>query len=172
MKFKMNNREWEIIELSQEEIRKYIEEYKYDGQPEEKGKYFGQTYFDEQKIYLDKDLHKDQKRQTLMHELMHCYIGSYLATNNNGYSEEYLCDISANSHDIIHKIVEDYFRLQPVTLEMSDFVDLNKTKIEVKDEVLREMKIEELREKLKNVVKEMERIKTTNKLMKAFSKTN
>lgn len=117
MKFKMNNREWEIIELSQEEIRKHIEEYKYDGNPEEKGKYFGQTYYDEQKIYLDKDLHKEQKRQTLMHELMHCYIGSYLATNNNGYTEEYLCDISANSHDIIHKIVEDYFKLQPVNLE-------------------------------------------------------
>ena len=24
--------------------------------------------------------------------------------------EEELCDISANSHDIIHKIVEDYFK--------------------------------------------------------------
>ena len=24
--------------------------------------------------------------------------------------QEVLCDISANSHDIIHKIVEDYFK--------------------------------------------------------------
>ena len=33
MKFKMNDREWEIIELSQEEIRQHIIDYKYDGNP-------------------------------------------------------------------------------------------------------------------------------------------
>ena len=31
MKFEMNNRTWEIKELSQEEIRKHIVDYKYDG---------------------------------------------------------------------------------------------------------------------------------------------
>lgn len=109
MKFKINNREWEIIELSQEEIREKYREYKYDGEPQE-GKYFGITYIDVQKIYIDKDLHEEQKKQTLLHELMHCYIGCYLFASSKGYSEEDLCNISANSHDIIHEIVGNYFK--------------------------------------------------------------
>lgn len=56
----MNNRTWEIKELSQEEIRKHIVDYKYDGQPQEV-RYCGQTYFTEQTIYLDKDLHPEEK---------------------------------------------------------------------------------------------------------------
>lgn len=109
MKFEMNNREWEIIELSQEEIREKIREYKYDGEPKE-GRYFGLTYLDNSKIYIDKDLCLDQKKQTLKHELMHCYIGCYLFNVEKEYTEEDLCNISSNSHDIIHKIVEDYFK--------------------------------------------------------------
>lgn len=107
MKFNMNNREWEIIELNQEEIRKKFKEYKYDGEPQS-GKYFGLTYMDSQKIYIDKSLHREQKRQTLLHELMHCYIGCYLFCQDS-YTEEHICNLSANAHDIIHKIVEDYF---------------------------------------------------------------
>jgi hypothetical protein len=41
----MNDRTWEIKEISQEEIRQHIEDYKYDGKPSEIGKYYGQTYF-------------------------------------------------------------------------------------------------------------------------------
>ena len=63
MKFVINNRTWEIIELSQEEMRQHIIDYKYDGEPQQ-GRYYGQTYYDEQKIYIDKDLHPEQKRQT------------------------------------------------------------------------------------------------------------
>lgn len=120
MKFKMNNRTWEIVELSQEEIRQHMIDYKYDGAPEE-GKYYGLTYCDEQKIYLDKDLNKEQKKQTLYHELMHCYIASYLTLTLGNISEEILCDISANSHEIIHKIVEDYFECK----------EQNKTEIDI-----------------------------------------
>ena len=106
--FLMNNRKWQIIELSQEEIREKIREYKYDGEPKD-GKYFGLTYMDSQTIYIDKDLHIEQKKQTILHELMHCYIGCYLFDSSNNYTEEDLCNISANSHDIIHKIIESYF---------------------------------------------------------------
>lgn len=111
MKFKMNNREWEIKELTQEEIRQHIIDYKYDGEPIEYGRYYGQTYLDEQIIYLDKHLHPEQKKMTLMHELMHCYIGCYIVTDGQTYTEEDLCNISANSHDIIHEIVEKYFKI-------------------------------------------------------------
>lgn len=117
MKFRINGRTWEIIEISQEEIRQHIIDYKYDGPPSD-GRYYGQTYFDEQKIYLDKGLNKEQKRQTLLHELMHCYIATYIALDIKEITEEILCDISANSHDIIHKIAEDYFMTQPTTLNV------------------------------------------------------
>lgn len=109
MEFEMNNRNWKIIELSQEDIREKFKKYKYDGEPQE-GRYFGLTYTDSQVIYIDKDLHIQQKRQTLLHELMHCYIDCYLFNSRKGYDEEDVCNISSNSHQIIHKIVEKYFK--------------------------------------------------------------
>ncbi len=109
MNFNINNRMWKIIEISQKEMRQTIKDYKYDGEPKE-GKYFGLTYMDKQVIYIDKDLHIEQKRQTLLHELMHCYIGCYLFENSKDYTEEDLCNISASSHDIIHEIIDNYFR--------------------------------------------------------------
>lgn len=108
MNFVMNGRKWKIVELSQEKMREHIINYKWDGEPKE-GKYYGLTYPDEQVIYICSDLHEEQKRQTLMHELMHCYIASYITYDCKEYTEEDLCDISANSHDIISKIVETYF---------------------------------------------------------------
>ena len=83
MKFKINNREWKIIELSQEEIKQHMVDYKHDGEPEN-GRYYGQTYFSEQKIYIDQDLHIEQKKQTLLHELIHFYIGCFLFQNVGG----------------------------------------------------------------------------------------
>lgn len=106
MKFKMNNREWTIEEVDQHELRQIIKDY--DGTIEELGQYFGSTQLGIQKIFINKDLHYQQKRQTLLHELMHCYILCYLFSIKD-YNEEDLCNISANSHDIINKIVEDYF---------------------------------------------------------------
>lgn len=108
MKFKINNRTWEIKELSQDEIKQHIKDYKYDGEPQD-GRYYGQTYFDEQAIYIDKDLHKEQKRFTLMHELGHCYIGTFITHQDKQYDEETVVNLISNSHDIIHKIVAKYF---------------------------------------------------------------
>ena len=105
MKFKMNNREWAIQEVDQQEMRQLIKEY--DGLVEDYGRYFGSTQPAIQKIFIDKDLATEQKRQTLMHELLHCYIICYLF-NIKDYNEEDLCNISANSHDIIHEIVEQW----------------------------------------------------------------
>lgn len=41
---------------------------------------------------------------------MHAYIREYLTTRDVEPDEEMMCDISANSHDIIHKIVTEYFK--------------------------------------------------------------
>lgn len=100
----MNNREWEIKEISQEMFEPSNNEA-------EQGDCFGLCDYEQQIIYLWQDLHQQQKRATLMHELMHCYIGCYFSFEDIGnYPEDVLCNIAANSHDIIHQIVEDYFK--------------------------------------------------------------
>lgn len=106
MKFEINNRHWEIREVEEQTIINEIQKW-------EKNKVVmgnGYTDFQKLRIFLNEDLPYDQKRQTLMHELMHCYIRSFIFLPQfDEASEETICDISANSHDIIHKIVEDYF---------------------------------------------------------------
>lgn len=106
MQFKMNDRIWEIQELTQEQMKERLKD---NGEEPNEGRYYGLTFFNTQKIYIDKDLCSGQKRQTLMHELMHCYIGCYITTDNKEFCEEDVCNISGNSHNIIHKIVSDYF---------------------------------------------------------------
>ena len=113
MKFKINNRNWEIKEVSQKEIKEKEKEYYNNGvynNPVEDGRYFGITYHDEQLILIDKDLHPERKRITLMHELTHCYINCFMTHQDFEYNEEFVCDIVANSHDIIHDITNEYFK--------------------------------------------------------------
>lgn len=104
MQFIMNNRNWEIKEVDgQWLLDEYNKEYK-------NGFYcFGLTKYSKQIVYLNSELCNDVKKQTLYHELMHCYLWSYMH-NFSEIGEEAMCDISANSHDIIHKIVEGYFQ--------------------------------------------------------------
>jgi len=102
MKFKMNNVEYIIKEVSQD----YLNSEKID---EEDGYYYGKTYFMTQEVCIDKDTSLERKRKTLIHELTHVYIREYLTTRDINTDEEVVCDVHANSHDIIHKIVEDYF---------------------------------------------------------------
>jgi len=103
MEFEMNNRKWEIKEIPQEMFE--------PDDPNEKGNCFGLCDYEQQIIYLWENLHQQQKRATLIHELVHCYIGCYLSFEDIGnYPEDVMCNICANSHDIIHKIVEDYFK--------------------------------------------------------------
>lgn len=103
MKFKMNNRDWEIKEIPQEM-------FETTSDPKEQGNCFGMCAYDEQIIYLWDKLHEQQKKATLMHELLHCYIGCYFSFEDiSNYPEDVMCNICANSHNIIHNIVEEYF---------------------------------------------------------------
>ena len=109
MEFKINNRTWKIVEMTQEEIKAEMKKH-YD-KPDEDGRYFGITYADMQTIYIDKDLCIEQKRNTLLHELMHCYLETYVThINETTYSTEDLCDIAAYSHDIVEEISNKYFK--------------------------------------------------------------
>lgn len=107
MKFKINNKNWEIKELSQEEMKEELK--KHCETPIQEGKYYGLTYADIQKIFLDKDLCPDRKRSTLLHELGHCYILTFITHKERQYDEEDVVDIISNSHDIIRDIADKYF---------------------------------------------------------------
>lgn len=113
-KFKINNREWEIEEISQEEIK--IMQNKRNANEEENIKsidtrYYGITYCDEQKIYLDKDLTEDRKRATLIHELTHCYIWNYGLYNVPHFNEEMVCDLVSSINDFINDIVGKFKKI-------------------------------------------------------------
>lgn len=115
MKFKMNNREWTIIETSQIDI-KGMQNTRYANENENlksiTPRYYGVTYCDIQKIYIDEDLPIDRKKSTLIHELTHCYIVNYITHDSKKYSEEDVADIVSNSYDIIHEIVDKYFEVK------------------------------------------------------------
>lgn len=105
MKFKMNNHEWEIEERPEEEL---LEEY-HKRQPNAYA-CLGLTFYKEHKIWIASELCAGEKERTLKHELTHCYIwenGFYNVDFNN---EELICDFIASAIDIIHEIVERYFR--------------------------------------------------------------
>ena len=104
MKFKINDREWIIKEVEQNELCSAHNDFSGDGC------YYGTTFPSIQEIWLYKDIKKETKKKTLYHELMHCYLFTYVSFNNIDFCIDDFCDISANSHDIIHKIVEDYFK--------------------------------------------------------------
>lgn len=100
MKFKMNNSDWEIKEISNAEMNDMFGENGYTD---------GVTNYTHHIIYINNDI-LDKKR-TLYHELMHCFLYEYGHNQNadKSFSYDDVCEVSACSHDIIHSIVEEYF---------------------------------------------------------------
>ena len=116
--FKMNDRVWHIVEVDQESFWKDSGEENKIGTPEYCNTYhFGRCIFKEQEIWLWKDVSQEQKRKTLIHELLHCYRGCYVTFNDINCDEDFWCDMCANSHDIIHDIVERYFERKTINSE-------------------------------------------------------
>ncbi len=113
MKFKINGVLWTIEEISQPELKKIFNSRAGNGEKEDETnlnyRYYGSTFCDICKIYLDKDLPTQRKRKTLIHELTHCYINNYITHVEKNYDEEMVADIVQNSHDIITKILDKYF---------------------------------------------------------------
>jgi len=112
MTFKINNCEWIIKELSQEQMKAELQKRyarEIEEEPSHSGRYLGLTFEDTQTIMLDEELPNDRKRKTLLHELTHCYINMYITHENKTYCEEDICNIVANSYYIITEIVNKYF---------------------------------------------------------------
>lgn len=116
MEFRMNNSKYKILEVSQDELMKYKEQ--------DEGYYYGQTHFIDHEVWIDKDLPYERKKRTLYHELTHVYIREYLTTRDIEPDEEVLCDISANSHDIIHSIVDAYFNRISISYQPNNLDNL------------------------------------------------
>lgn len=105
MKFEMNGLIWIIKDATADEVKQAFGDTKNDD-----SYYYGITTLSKQRILINNEITIEKQKQTLYHELMHCYIYSYITDNLGSIDEETFCDISAKSHDIIHKIVEEYFR--------------------------------------------------------------
>lgn len=135
MKFNINNCEWKIKEDCQANIRSELElrsKSKIENDPTI-GRYFGITYSDKNMIVIDEELPEDRKRNTLIHELTHCYISSFITHQEKSYDEEMVCDICANSNEIINQIVNNYF-------ESKEKVEFKRKTQKLKDDIKKENK--------------------------------
>lgn len=103
--FQINGSEYTIKDTCQEEIKRHIN----NDNNANNDFYYGLTVFQDNLIYLEKSLSYDKKRKTLIHELMHVYIAEFITTQTIDYDEEILCDICANAHELVNKIVNSYF---------------------------------------------------------------
>jgi len=103
-KFRINDDEWEIIQVDKELIRN-----RFNKDNEEDATYvFGLTIFSEHKIWINKDMCDEQKIKTLKHELTHCYIWSFGLGSVPHYTEEMVCDIVSASNGFVNDTVEKY----------------------------------------------------------------
>lgn len=108
MKFKINNREWKIKEVEQKAFWEDDNELE---KMNNKDHYFGRTKVTLNEIWIDKDIPTSLKKKTLYHELIHCYRASFICFYSlDNQDEDFWCELISNSHDIIHKIVDDYFK--------------------------------------------------------------
>lgn len=104
--FDINNDTWKIEEKCKDKL---LELYKKECKEDDIYMIYGITKKSNQTIYINSEMSEQQKRKTLMHELMHCYLYEFGIHNFSQFDEEDLCNFSAYSHDIIHKIVKDYY---------------------------------------------------------------
>lgn len=103
MKFNINGSNWEIKEISNAEMNMLASSDLRESFTH------GLTQYSTNVIYLNEDT--PEKRKTLIHELTHCFM--YIFGHNQGerqFSLEDVCEICSCSHDMIHEIVEDYFK--------------------------------------------------------------
>lgn len=107
MKFKINNHNWEIIEISNEKIQKLYE----DVTGIKDNFAYGVTCYSTQVIFINEEINKECILFALKHELAHCYLWSY-GFREVDYGEEIVCDVIANSNDFINEIVNKYKKLK------------------------------------------------------------
>jgi hypothetical protein len=104
MKFKINNMNWEITEVE-------------ENQHNEVG-LLGRCDSQQNRITVLADMPPCKKKEVLIHELTHAFLSVYHLDLyfENTFSQEELCDFVAKFSPEINKIANDYFKQKP-TLE-------------------------------------------------------
>lgn len=108
MQFKINNKTWEIKELDNKAFIELIEKLKEEQSLQYEGLVLGFCDYASHSIYLNNYQCEEEKKATLTHELIHCWLWSHGASYMS-YSEDAVCDTVSASYDFIHKIINDYF---------------------------------------------------------------
>jgi Zn-dependent peptidase ImmA (M78 family) len=110
MKFKINNKAWEIIEIDNDKFYETREIYLKQEHSEVRDEnfVFGFCLYSHHKIYLNKNQCKEELKATLIHELIHAWLWSHGASYSS-YCEDALCDTVSATNEFINKIVKDYF---------------------------------------------------------------
>jgi len=105
MKCKINNVEWTIKEVPNEEIKKEYQKY-YELKDDDN--IDGFCCYVTNEILLSKDY--IEKRHVLYHELVHAYIQSVGFHFIDKFDEEITCDIASRSSIVINEIIDEYFK--------------------------------------------------------------
>ncbi len=107
MKFKINNSEWEIKEISNADMQdKYCLDDEFT---------HGITIYSENTIYLNKD--SKNIIRILKHELTHVWLYEYGHNQDEKeFNNEEVCEIVASSNDFINEVVKRY-RSKEITYE-------------------------------------------------------
>lgn len=101
MKFKCNNTEWTIKEISNVEMQDKFEL--------ENSFTHGITIYSENTIYLNKETVNIMR--TLKHELTHVWLYEYgHYQEEKEFTNEDVCEIVACSNDFINEVINRYFR--------------------------------------------------------------
>ncbi|MCI8482227.1 MAG: hypothetical protein HFJ27_04000 [Clostridia bacterium] len=126
MKFKINNREWEIKEISNADMKnEYETENKF---------IHGITIYSENTICLNKDS-KDMIKN-LKHELIHAWLYEYGHNQDEKeFNNEDVCEIVASSNDFINEVIEEYKKQNIIeTTDEEIYIDDQKIGVIISDE--------------------------------------
>ena len=102
MEFEINKERWAIIEVDNDRMNEI------ENNNDKEVYIHGTTRYNENAIYINEST--PVKRRTLIHELTHLYMYVYGHNQERKFNNEEICEISASSHDIIHELVESYFK--------------------------------------------------------------
>lgn len=105
MKFEMNGHTWEIVEVGNDEI---FNEYNKDADTSDIVRLYAFVRYSDHKLFLNVNNCYYTMNRSLLHELMHIYIYEYCSWEMN-FNEEIVCDLVANSQNVISEIAEKYW---------------------------------------------------------------
>lgn len=71
---------------------------------------YGMCVYNHKEIQLTKEQCIDQKKNTLKHELTHCWLFENGYAFRDEYKSEEVCHISACSNNFINEIINKYFK--------------------------------------------------------------